>query len=176
MHRSFNILAEEYRPMVLAYLRSLGADAHLAEDLAQECFIAAYESIENFEEGKNFGSWLRGIARNKALMHWRAASVRPPLSMDSRSLEGIEEVFSSIDRKQEEGDWWADRREAVRSCLGKLSDTLRQAVERIYHIGESLDEAAVSLGSGRAAIAQRVSRARKLIRSCVEMKLNQSKP
>ena len=40
MDQSFNILASEYRPMIVAYLRSLGADAHLAEDLAQETFLA----------------------------------------------------------------------------------------------------------------------------------------
>jgi DNA-directed RNA polymerase specialized sigma24 family protein len=29
----FDILAAEYRPMVLAYLRSMVRDAHLAQDL-----------------------------------------------------------------------------------------------------------------------------------------------
>ena len=32
----FQILATEYRPMVLAYLRSMMKDDHLAEDLTQE--------------------------------------------------------------------------------------------------------------------------------------------
>jgi hypothetical protein len=31
----FNILDTEYRPMVLAYLRAMVRDAHLAEDLTQ---------------------------------------------------------------------------------------------------------------------------------------------
>ncbi len=103
MHRSFDILASEYRPMVLAYIRSLGADAHLAEDLAQETFLAAYRSLEKFEEGRDFGSWIRGIARNKALMHWRSAAARPSLSLDSRCMEGIEEVFAAVGRREEEG-------------------------------------------------------------------------
>ena len=36
MTNAFNILAGEYRPMVLAYLRAMVRDAHLAEDLVQE--------------------------------------------------------------------------------------------------------------------------------------------
>jgi RNA polymerase sigma factor (sigma-70 family) len=68
----FNILAAEYRPMVLAYLRAMVRDAHLAEDLTQETMIAAHESLDGFKPGGTFGSWLRGIARNKALMHWRS--------------------------------------------------------------------------------------------------------
>ena len=36
MTNAFDILAGEYRPMVLAYLRAMVRDAHLAEDLVQE--------------------------------------------------------------------------------------------------------------------------------------------
>ena len=66
----FDILAAEYRPMVLAYLRAMVRDAHLVEDLVQETMIAAHDSLGGFEPGGNFGRWLRGIARNKALMHF----------------------------------------------------------------------------------------------------------
>ena len=172
MHQSFNILANEYRPMVLAYLRSLGVDEHTAEDLAQDTFLAAYNALDGYEEERSFGSWIRGIARNKARMHWRAASVRPPLSLDPRAVEGIEEVFAEIDRSAEEGDWWEERREILRHCVGQLSKNLRSAVERVYSAGDTLEEAATALGSARAAVGQRLSRARKLIRKCVHLKLN----
>jgi len=172
MDQSFNILASEYRPMIVAYLRSLGADAHLAEDLAQETFLAAYQSLDRFDEGGNLGAWLRGIARNKTLMHWRAAAVRPPMSTDARCVGGIDEVFDAMDRQKEEGDWWEDRREILRQCISQLSSSLRRAIERVYSEGETLDEAAATLSSTRLAIGQRLSRARNQIRQCVTLKLN----
>ena len=172
MDQSFNILASEYRLMLVAYLRSLGADAHLAEDLAQETFLAAYQSLDSFDEGGNLGGWLRGIARNKTLMHWRAAAVRPPLSTDARCVEGIDEVFEAMDRQKEESDWWEDRREILRQCIAQLSSSLRRAIERVYSEGETLDEAAATLSSTRLAIGQRLSRARNQIRQCVTLKLN----
>jgi RNA polymerase sigma-70 factor (ECF subfamily) len=175
MHQSFNILVAEYRPMIVVYLRSLGADAHLAEDLAQEAFLTAYQSLDSFDEGGNFGSWMRGIARNKALMHWRAAAARPPLSADPRSVEGIDEVFEAMDRQSEEGDWWAERREIMKECIRQLSSHLQRAIERVYTEGETLDEAAATLGATRLAIGQRLSRARNQIRKCVTLKLNSSR-
>lgn len=175
MDQSFNILAAEYRPMILSYLRSLGADVHLAEDLAQEAFLAAFQSLDTFEEGKNFGSWLRGIARNKALMHWRSAAAKIPLSADPRSVEGIDEVFESIDRQGEEGDWWAGRREILNQCIKQLSENLRSAIQRVYSDGDTLDEAAAALGATRLAIGQRLSRARNQIRNCVALKLDTAK-
>lgn len=174
MNRSFEILAAEYRPMVVAYLRSLVGDAHLAEDLAQETFLAAYQALSQFESGGNFGAWVRGIARNKAKMHWRSAS-RRPLLIDSRVVEGINEVFDSLDRKEEEGDWWEERRTVLRGCVSRLSDHLRAAVDQVYSQDQNLDEAASVLGSTRAAIGQRLSRARNLLRECVARKL-QSAP
>ena len=93
MDRSFNILATEYRPMVVCYLKAFVGDAHVAEDLAQETFMAAHASLERFEEGGAFGAWLRGIARHKALDHQRK-SARLPLVFDTHVVEGMEEVFT----------------------------------------------------------------------------------
>lgn len=166
----FDILANEYRPMLVAYLRSLVKDSHLAEDLAQDTLIAAQESLDSFQEGAHFGRWVRGIARNKALMHWRSAK-RKPLLIDSRVVTGVDEVFENLDRNEEEGEWWEDRKRALRDCVSGLSRHLREAVDQVYFESKSLDEAADVLGSSRAAIGQRLSRARKGIRGCLQRKL-----
>ena len=171
---SFQILAAEYRPMVLSYLRAMVKDCHLAEDLTQETFLSAQDSLSKFEEGGNFGRWLRGIARNKALMHWRSLR-RSPLVVDSRVVDGIDEVFNEIDRDQEGGDWWEERKRALQECIAKLSDHLKSTVEQVYYNGCSLEEAASVLGSSRAAIGQRLSRSRSRIRTCVNEKLKANK-
>lgn len=166
----FTILVNDYRPMILAYLRSQLQDEHLAEDLTQETFLAAQKTLDQFEEGGHFGKWLRGIARNKALMHWRSAR-RKPLLIDSRVVEGIEEVFNELDDEQAGGEYWDQRKRALRECIAGLSRQLRGAVELVYYKEQSLDEAALVLASNRAAIGQRLSRARKAIFVCVNEKL-----
>ena len=166
----FDILAAEYRPMVVAYLRSMLGDPHLAEDLTQETLLAARDSLAKFEPGGNFGRWLRGIARNKALMHWRSAR-RSPILIDSRVVEGIEEVFDSLDRNHEEGDWWEQRKRSLRECIGQLGARLKAAIEQVYFKEQSLDEAATALDSNRLAVGKRVSRARHELRLCMQLKL-----
>lgn len=166
----FNILAAEYRPMVLAYLRAMVRDAHLAEDLTQETMIGAHESLDGFAPGGNFGRWLRGIARNKAVMHWRSEK-RHPLLVDSRVVEGIDEVFDGLDRSLAESDWWESRQSALRACVALLSGHLKAAVDSVYFGGNSLDESAKVLKSTRAAVGQRLSRARNQIRECMDRKL-----
>jgi RNA polymerase sigma-70 factor (ECF subfamily) len=173
MTDAFNILAAEYRPMVLAYLRAMVGDVHIAEDLTQETMIAAHESLGGFEPGGNFGRWLRGIARNKALMHW-SAEKRNPLLIDSRVVEGIDEVFDGLDRSPEESDWWESRKLALRDCVALLSGHLKAAVDRVYFGGSSLDESALALQSTPAAVGQRLCRARTQIRECMGRKLQLS--
>jgi RNA polymerase sigma-70 factor (ECF subfamily) len=163
---AFEILAEQYRPMLVVYLRSLLRDADLAEDLTQETLIAAQRKLAAFHKGGNFGRWLRGIARNKALQNRRARS-RRRIVADSRIVEGMEDVYSALDAPSAEAPEWRERLSRLRVCVKRLSGKLRASVEAVYQRGQSLREAAGSLGTNVQVIAQRVHRARQLLRECL---------
>jgi RNA polymerase sigma-70 factor (ECF subfamily) len=172
MGTAFDILSAGYRPMVLAYLQALVADRHLAEDLTQETMLAAQRSLASFDPERNFGAWLRGIARHQALQD-RRAKARRPLLIDSAVVEGIEQVYVLFD---EAPGPWAERIARVRDCVARLNDNLRAAVIAVYQRGQSLREAAASLGVKFDAMAQRLSRGRRLIRQCVELGITEENP
>lgn len=166
--RSFEVLAGEYRPMLMCYLAGVLGEKHLAEDLTQETFLTAHHLLDRFEAGGNFGSWLRGIARNKVREHQRAAA-RRPLVIDSRIVEGMEQVYTLFDAPDTGAGSWGERLEVVRDCMAKLKSKLRSAVESVYQRGRTLREAAAELEASTAAIGQRLTRARRLIRECTEL-------
>ena len=166
----FEILAEHFRPMVLAYLKSLVRDEHLAEDLTQETFLAAQAGLEGFIKGASFGAWVRGIARNKVLESRRAAA-RHPMVADSRIIEGMEEVYSVLDSPGVDRESWSDRVRLLRDCTSKLSGPLREAVSEVYQQGRSLQEAARVLEVSFSSVAQRLHRARELLFECISMRL-----
>ena len=168
--KSFEILAEQYRPMLMAYLKTLAGDHDLAEDLAQETLMAAQRSLSRFRRGENFGAWLRGIARNKTLESKRAAA-RRPIVADSRIIEGMEDVYVIMDGPHSEHETWRDRRALLRVCVERLSEKLRSAVDEVYHRERSLKEAAQRLGISFQSIAQRLHRARALLAECVAARL-----
>jgi RNA polymerase sigma-70 factor, ECF subfamily len=170
MANPFDILAQEYRPMVLAYLRSLVADPNLAEDLAQETFLAAYQALPTFREDGNFGAWLRGIARNKVLMD-RRTTARRRVVADSRVIEGMEEVYGALDRPHPRAETWSLRLAVLRDCIDRLAQGLRSAVEHVYQRRQNLDEAASALGMSYEAVAKRLSRARTLLKECMTSRL-----
>ena len=68
-----------------------------AQDLVQESLIAAWESIGRYEPGTSFGSWLTGIAANRALAWRRREGLRrhepledPPAPAPLDSLDASE--------------------------------------------------------------------------------------
>lgn len=65
---AFHRLFTFYGPRVKAYLRRLGADEDLAEDLVQEVFISVWRFADRFDARKaTVGTWIFTIARNKRI-------------------------------------------------------------------------------------------------------------
>lgn len=171
MDHAFAILAAEHRPMLLVYATALCyGDGHAAEDVVQETLLVAGGRVAEFRGGTDghFGRWLRGIARNKALEAHRAAG-RGRVVADSRIIEGMEDVFGRLDGPLVGDEAWEETvRRQVRECVGRLTQRLQSAVRRVYHDGLNLRAAAAAEGASYAAFAQRLSRARELVRLCLE--------
>ena len=61
-----------YADHVYGYIRRrMIPRADLVEDLVQEVFLAAWESLEKFKGDSSLRSWLLGIARHKVEDHYR---------------------------------------------------------------------------------------------------------
>jgi RNA polymerase sigma-70 factor, ECF subfamily len=57
-------------------------DAALAEDVAQEAFLAAVRALDRFDRRRPFGPWLHRIVVNRAIDHARARDVRREVPAD----------------------------------------------------------------------------------------------
>ena len=66
-HHAFKQLVEEYQQMVFSVCLGIVHDADDADDLAQEVFIEAFNSIDNFRADAKISTWLYRIAINKSL-------------------------------------------------------------------------------------------------------------
>jgi RNA polymerase sigma-70 factor (ECF subfamily) len=84
-----------YRPLVLAWCAHGGVTAEDAEDVAQEVFAGAAQNLEHFHHdrpGDTFRGWLRGITRNRLLMHYRHDQGKPQAEGGSVACQRIQEV------------------------------------------------------------------------------------
>jgi RNA polymerase sigma-70 factor (ECF subfamily) len=60
----FEALYGKYNDDVYRFLLKLTRDAHLAEELTQETFAQAFDSITKYKEKSHIKTWLIGIAKN----------------------------------------------------------------------------------------------------------------
>src|SRR5712691_931943 len=64
---SYDYVVSKYMKRVVSIAWGIVRNAHDAEDLAQEAFVKAFQTIERFKAGEPFGPWIYRIVTNLAL-------------------------------------------------------------------------------------------------------------
>jgi RNA polymerase sigma-70 factor (ECF subfamily) len=160
-NRFSELIRDHHRPL-LAYARVLAGHPDRARELVQDAFVAAWQTIGRFDVTRDFGSWLRGIVRNK----WRedCRKHRREVPLEEPELAAMEDAVRA---------WTAGRGEAgllerLAECRAKLPELLSQAVTAYYDEKRDGEGAAALLGIASSTFRKRLERARDALRLCLE--------
>ena len=150
---AFAIMIRRYQNLVYATAFQILKDTGLAEDVAQEAFVAAFRSMPNLRTESSFPPWLRKITRNLALAsrkeHRRFGALEEAGVLQSPPADAEQEV----ERERRDADAFG---EEVRRIVSSLSDTLRFPVV-LCHIDDlSTRDAARYLGITEGALRKRL--------------------
>src|SRR5215470_317407 len=63
---AFGALVERHQRLVVGVALARCGDPALAEDIAQEAFVAAWRDLDRLRDDERVGPWVAGIARNLA--------------------------------------------------------------------------------------------------------------
>lgn len=159
----FSELTQEHHRELLVYARALTRETIQSRDIVQDAFVAAWKNKDKFDITRDFGSWMRGIIRNK----WRES-----LRKSSRQVLLEDEALESIEA--EARDWQALRQDGgpsvflkLEACLSKLPEALAGAIKKFYYDGCNTDEAAADLDIQGATLRKRLERARVSLKECI---------
>ena len=75
-------LYRQYVQIVYRFLVSACRDPGLAEDLTQETFLRAWESLERFDHSCRISTWLCQIAKHTLYQHWEKYGRERPAEPD----------------------------------------------------------------------------------------------
>jgi RNA polymerase sigma-70 factor (ECF subfamily) len=153
--------AQHERGVYAAALRILG-DAGQAQDVVQDVFLRVWRRPGAYDARRGeLGSFLRLMARSRALDLWREGQVR------GRASERLRVVAGSEERVDEDPGLLAERgaeSAAVRAALRKLPETQRAALVLAYWGGLSADQIArrerIPLGTAKSRIRLGLERLR----------------
>lgn len=144
---AFGELVRRHGSAIRALLRRMGAEAALADDVAQDAFLAAFEQIAEFRGEGTFQAWVKRIAARLYVRRWRK---------DARL--GREGDRAAGDAEGGAGE--ADRADRIdlEAALKTLSDPERVCVALCYGAGLSHAEAAEALNAPLGTVKSHVKR------------------
>lgn len=155
-----------HQTSVWRYLRLLGCDNSLADDLTQETFLAVLRRPFEERSPQATGAYLRLVARNLFIDEMRRRKRRDAAAAD---IGAVEEVW----REHYPDDSGEERLDALRRCMDTLDSQTRSAVESHYHGGKRLKEIARDDAASEGAVKMTLLRARKTLRACMEQRLKE---
>jgi RNA polymerase sigma-70 factor, ECF subfamily len=82
---ALNVLVQQYQDAIVTYCYASLFDPHLAQEVAQEIFLAACEGLSRFRGDSSVKTWLYSIASKKCLEVGRTLARRESLIRDNKS-------------------------------------------------------------------------------------------
>lgn len=161
---AFRELYKAFSRKVFAYVLNMVGDHARAEEILVDTMHEVWRQPKRFRGGSQFSTWLIGIARNKALMVYRA---RRPDEVHG-DLDDIAETHAS-----DSPDGFAklaqqQRSEGVRQCMERLSQEHRECMHLVFFEGLSLAEIAEVQNCPEGTVKTRLFHARQKIKGCLE--------
>ena len=168
-HDDLEILVRAHGAEVYRYIKYLGAQHAVAEDIAQETFVAAFKSKDPppMQEVSRCRAWLRGIARNLFLTRCRKDRANPVIANDE-ILATAEARWNGMTREPARID---NSLAALDECLESLPDRSRQILRMRYEQNLPRQEMAKALSMQTEGVKTALRRLREVLAECITSRL-----
>ena len=156
-------LIQAYQAGVWRYLRVLGCEASLADDLTQETFLAILNRPFEDVSPTATSAYLRKTALHLYISHHR----RTGRMRTEADIENLDQSWTAWAG----GDGGDAAIEHLRDCLNELTERARRALEMRFRDDRSRSEIAQELEITEHGAKNLMQRAKQQLRECVEHKL-----
>ncbi len=166
-NKFFAGLVQEHQASLRVFVRSLGVEPDWVDDLAQDAFVTAYRELNSYDSDRDFGKWLRGIARNL---------VRNEMRKQGRHRRILHEDLSQhlLVLAENEKDQSNDTKlTALRDCVEQLPGKSRELVRSRYYEGWDATVLADKFEMKAATVRQTLLRIRRKLYLCINQRLKE---
>ena len=158
--QAFAALVEKYQKQIHALAWQKIGDFHIAQEITQDAFLAAYQELATLTHHSQFAGWLYVIARNKC-KNWHRKKGLALQSLENTDPVELEEVYySEYMTQQREEAANKKRRALVQKLLSKLQESERTVVNMYYIAEMTCEDIGKFLGVSPNTVRSRLHRAR----------------
>jgi len=173
---AFEVLVQRHQALVCAVAYNACGNLALSEDVAQETFWTAWRERTALSEPARLRGWLCGIARN--IGH----NVRRRAARPAEAAVALDAVTEATARTPSPAEELVSREEETLlwQTLEQIPESYREPLILFYRDQQPVAEVAAALDLSVAAVKQRLSRGREMLRAqlaeVVEGVLQRSRP
>ncbi len=157
---AFGELVRRYQDRLFNVVYRLVDNAYDAQDVVQEAFIHAYQSLDRFMGDAQFYTWLYRIAVNAAISHRRRRRVVLSLHRGGDGDDSHEPPDPSVFNQPGHALELAEQERRIQNCLNQLSADHRAVLVLRDMEGEPYEAIASILGVPIGTVRSRLHRAR----------------
>jgi len=171
--RAFEALVDLYKDKIYTYVSRMLHDPVEAQDIAQDTFLRAYQSLPRFRGASSFQTWLYRIASNLVIDSVRRRSRRQAgaVSLDAPVNTEDGELARQIPDERRGPEQLAEStavQEQVKQAIARLSPKLRPVLVMYDLQGMSYQEIAQALGCPLGTVKSRLFNARAQLEELLE--------
>ncbi len=156
---AFGLLYDRFQAEIVRYLAHRIGDADMAEDLAQQVFLKAWQAIPRYEaRGVPFKAWLYRMAHNQMVDYFRTR--RQTTDLDGIDVPEEAEAETLV--------LAAEMSDALGTALGRLSEDHRQVLTLRFLMEKSAREIGEIMGRKEVTIRGLQMRALQALRREIE--------
>jgi RNA polymerase sigma-70 factor (ECF subfamily) len=163
--KSYDILLKKYKNSVYSLVLRMVRNSQEAEDLTQEAFIKAFNSLASFNEEYAFSTWLYKIATNNCIDFFRKRKLQT-YSLDKPIQYKDSEIQHEIpdpDLNPEKSIMATERNKLIKEAINKLPEKYHRAILLRHSEEKSYEEIAEILGLPLGTVKARIFRAREML-------------
>ena len=166
---AFSPLVNKYQKGVHALAWRKVGDFHIAQEIAQDAFLKAYQKLGTLKSYESFGGWLYVIASNLCL-DWLRKNPPPEQSLEVTDASEVNQVsYSRYIAGKQAAEADETRREVVKKLLQKLPESER-TVMTLHYLGEmTIKTISEFLGVSPNTVKSRLNRARNRLKKEEDM-------
>ena len=151
---AFRELVGMWHPSLWRYVRGMVGSPHLADDLAQEAWVAVVRGLPRLRQQERFAPWLFTIARRTVTDHLRQTYKAPETAMEEATTVVADDELSGVLTTMQ-----------IEAGLAVLPP-LECEVLILFHLEDlSLASCAEVLGVPAGTVKSRLHRARRMLRN-----------
>jgi RNA polymerase sigma factor (sigma-70 family) len=169
--QAYQALLQRYQKTVFHIVVKIIRNSDDAQDLVQETFMRAFNTLESYRSEFRFSTWLCKIAANCSIDYLRKKKIKA-FSMDKpfETKNGTVEV--ELEDKSANPEEYLLRKQRIMSieeAITSLPDKYREVIIYRHHDDKSYEEIAKIMGIPIGTVKARIFRARELLKKKLKM-------